>query len=61
MKRAILYDLNNPKYYAAMSDLYAQQEDYKSAIEYMSEASNLDKTNEYKYRYSQLVSKHRKK
>lgn len=55
MKRAILYDLNNPKYYAKMSEFYQKQNDYKTALEYLSEASSLDDTNEYKYKYSELV------
>ena len=61
MKRAILYDLNNPKYYAKMSEFYQAKEDYKSALDYMSEAQNLDESNEYKFRYSQLVKLSRKK
>lgn len=61
MKRAILYDLNNPEYYAKMSEFYQAKKDYKSALEYISEAQNLDNTNEYKFRYSELVKlSHRK-
>ena len=61
MKRAILYDLNNPKYYAKMSEFYKAQEDYKTALEYISEAENLDSSNEYKFMYSELVKLNRKK
>ena len=61
MKRAILYDLNNPKYYAKMSEFYQEQKDYKTALEYLSEASSLDDTNEYKYKYSELVKLNHKK
>lgn len=61
MKRAILYDLNNPEYYAQMSDLYLAQNDYKTALEYMSEAQNLDKSNKYKSKFTELVKLNRKK
>ena len=61
MKRAILYDLNNPKYYAKMSEFYLKQKDYKTALDYISEASSLDNTNEYKYKYSELVKLNRQK
>lgn len=61
MKRAILYDLNNPKYYAAMSDLYKSKQNYKAALDYISEAENLDNTNQYKFAYSELVKLNRKK
>ena len=59
MKRAILYDLNNPKYYAQMSDFYKQKQDYKTALEYISEAESLDNTNQYKHQYSELVKLNR--
>ena len=55
MKRAILYDLNNPKYYAKMSDFYKEQKDYKTALEYISEAESLDNSNQYKFQYSELA------
>lgn len=60
MKRAILYDLNNPKYYATMSDFYKSKQDYKTALEYISEAEKLDNSNEYKFMYSELVKLNRK-
>ena len=60
MKRAILYDLNNPKYYAKMSEFYKEKEDYKTALEYISEAESLDNSNEYKFMYSELVKLNRK-
>src|SRR5574344_1539335 len=60
MKRAILYDLNNPKYYAKMSDFYKEKKDYKTALEYISEAESLDTSNEYKFMYSELVKLNRK-
>jgi len=61
MKRAILYDLNNAKYYAKMSEFYKSKQDYKTALEYISEAENLDNSNEYKFMYSELVKLNRKK
>lgn len=61
MKRAILYDLNNPDYYAKMSDFYRKKDDYKSAFEYISEAESLDKTNKYKFKYSELAKLNRQK
>ncbi|MCM1339072.1 MAG: tetratricopeptide repeat protein [Muribaculaceae bacterium] len=60
MKRAILYDLNNAEYYKTMSDFYKKKEDYKTALEYISEAQNLDDSNEYKFLYSELVKLNRK-
>lgn len=60
MKRAILYDLNNPEYYAAMSELYTEKEDYKTALDYMSEAEKLDGTSKYKIKYSELAKQSRK-
>ena len=44
-----------------MSEFYQAKEDYKSALEYISEAQNLDNTNKYKFRYSELVKLNRKK
>jgi hypothetical protein len=61
MKRAILYDLNNPKYYVKMAEFYKEKEDYKTALEYVSEAQSLDNTNEYNFLYSELVKLKRKK
>lgn len=61
LKRAILYDLNNPLYYAKMSELYKEKQDYKTALDYISEAESLDDTNEYKFMYSELVKLNRKK
>jgi tetratricopeptide (TPR) repeat protein len=60
MKRAILYDLNNASYYKKMSDIYKNKGDYKTALEYISEAQNLDESNEYKFLYSELVKLNRK-
>ena len=44
-----------------MSEFYQEQKDYKTALEYLSEASSLDNTNEYKYKYSELVKLNHKK
>ena len=60
MKRAILYDLNNPKYYTKMSEFYKAKKDYKTALEYIAEAESIDDSNEYKYMYSELVKLSRK-
>ncbi|MDE6138938.1 MAG: tetratricopeptide repeat protein, partial [Candidatus Gastranaerophilales bacterium] len=60
MKRAILYDLNNPKYYTKMSEFYKSKQDYKTALEYISEAVSIDDSNEYKIMYSELVKLNRK-
>jgi hypothetical protein len=43
-----------------MSDLYKEKEDYKTALEYMSEAANIDNSEEYKQKYAQLVKLNRK-
>lgn len=60
MKRAILHDLNNPKFYQKMSEFYQLKQDYKTALEYISEAQSLDDSNEYKFLYSELVKLNRK-
>lgn len=60
MKRAILYDLNNPEYYTKMSEFYKIKQDYKTALEYISEAESIDNSNEYKFKYSELVKLNRK-
>ena len=60
LKRAILYDLNNALYYKTMSDFYKKKEDYKTALDYISEAQNLDESSEYKFLYSELVKLNRK-
>lgn len=60
MKRAILHDLNNPKFYQKMSEFYQLKQDYKTALEYISEAQSLDNSNEYKFLYSELVKLNRK-
>ena len=46
MKRAILYDVDNPVYYAAMSRLYSEKSDYASAFEYIKEAQSLNQNSE---------------
>ena len=60
MKRAILHDLNNPKYYTKMSEFYKSKKDYKTALEYIAEAESIDDSNEYKILYSELVKLNRK-
>ena len=60
MKRAILHDLNNPKYYTKMSEFYKEKQDYKTALEYIAEAESLDESNEYKIMYSELLKLSRK-
>ncbi len=60
MKRAILHDLNNPEYYKKMAEFYKEKQDYKTALEYITEAQSLDDSNEYKYMYSELVKLNRK-
>ena len=41
-------------------DYYKEKEDYKTALEYISEAESLDNSNEYKFMYSELVKLNRK-
>ena len=60
MKRAILYDLNNSKYYIKMSEFYKAKGDYKTALEYIVEAESLDDSAECKIMYSELVKLNRK-
>ena len=60
MKRAILYDLNNPKYYEKMSDFYKTKKDYKTALEYITEAESIDNATEYKLQYAELVKLNRR-
>ena len=44
-----------------MSEFYKEKEDYRSALEYISEAEKLEPVNEYKSRYSELAKLCRKK
>lgn len=60
MKRAIMYDINNAKYYAEMSKIYKLKEDIKTAFEYIKEAESIDSTTEYKIMYSELAALNRK-
>ena len=60
LKRAILYDLNNPEYYKKMSEIYKAKGDYKTALEYIAEAQSIDDSSEYKFLYSELVKLNRK-
>ena len=60
MKRAIFHDINNPEYYAAMSRLYSENGDSKSAFEYIKEAQSLNQTSEeYKNIYKELAAQNR--
>ena len=61
MKRAIMYDLNNAKYYAEMSTLYKLNDDIKTALEYIKEAESIDGSTEYKILYKELASLNRGK
>lgn len=60
MKRAILYDLTNSEYYRKMCEYYQLKHDYKTALDYITEAENINPSNEYKYIYSELVKINRK-
>ena len=55
MKRAIFYDINNPKYYAEISGLYMALKDYKTAFEYIKDAESLGNDQEYKRMYAELA------
>ena len=61
MKRAIMYDVNNAEYYAQMSRIYKEKEDYKTALEYIKEAESISGNTEYKIMYKELASLNRKK
>lgn len=60
MKRAIMHDLNNAEYYAAMSNIYKLKGEIKTALEYANEASELDNSTKYKVLYSELAALNRK-
>ena len=60
MKRAIMYDINNPEYYAKMAGIYKAKEDFKSALEYIKEAESIDNSTEYKILYKELATLNRK-
>ena len=60
MKRAIMYDINNPEYYAKMAEIYKAKEDFKSALEYIKEAESIDNSTEYKILYKELATLNRK-
>lgn len=60
MKRAITYDAAEPKYYAAMSELYKRNGDIKTALSYIAEAESIDNSEEYKIMYRELAALNRK-
>lgn len=60
MKRAITYNVTNPEYYAGMSKIYKAKGDIKAALEYISEAGNIDDSTEYKLIYKELAELKRK-
>ena len=60
MKRAIVHDLNNPLYYAKMSEIYKVSGDLQAALDYIKEAESIDGSTEYKIMYSELASLNRK-
>ncbi len=61
LKRAIMYDLSNPEYYAEMARIYVEKEDIKSALEYANEAVTIDSNSaQYMLLYSDLAAKNRK-
>ena len=61
MKRAITYNPVNPEYYAQMSNIYKAKNDIKTALEYISEATDINNSTEYKIMYQELASLNRKK
>ena len=60
MKRAIMYDITNAKYYAEMSKIYKLKSDIKTAFEYIKEAESIDSSVEYKIIYKELAALNRK-
>ena len=60
MKRSIMYDVNIASYYAKMSEIYKEKEDYKTALEYIKEAESISGDTEYKIMYKELASLNRK-
>ena len=61
LKRAIMYDLTNPEYYAQMARVYVALGDVKSALDYANEAISIDSSStEYMVLYSDLAAKNRK-
>ena len=48
MKRAIMHDLSNAKYYAQMAELYKLSGDNQTAFEYIKEAESINSTEEYR-------------
>jgi hypothetical protein len=60
MLRAILYDVNNPEYYAKIAELYKLTGDNKTAFEYIKEAENIDPTEKYKELFREYAKLNRK-
>ena len=60
MKRAIMHDLSNPKYYAEMADLYKLSGDNKSAFEYIKEAESINHSEQYKQLFKEYAALNRK-
>lgn len=60
LKRAIMFDLTNPKYYAEMAKVYLEDDDVKSALEYANEAITIDNSSaEYMMLYSDIAARNR--
>ena len=60
MRRAITYDVNNPKFYAQMALLYKSLGDNKTAFEYAKEAESIDSSEEYRILYREFALMNRK-
>lgn len=61
MKRAILHNPLKALYYAQMSNIYKAINDVKTALDYISEATDIDNSTEYKIMYQELATLNRKK
>ena len=61
LKRAIMYDLTNPEYYAEMARIYLELDEVKSALDYANEAISIDgSSTQYMLLYSEIAKLNRK-
>lgn len=60
MKRAIIYDVTNPEYYAQMAEIYKRAGDIKTAFEYIKEAESIDNSEKFKLLFKEYAALNRK-
>ena len=54
-----MYDAGNAEYYAEMSRIYREKEEFKTALEYIKEAESISANTEYKILFKELAALNR--